>query len=154
MLANKLDIYKGKGNKYVDDNIKEIQELYKNEEYRKESRNQGGIKEDEVILIKPYEVSISLSATITKSSFIDDEVENLIKYMKFVQSSMQTRVFKLLPHYQSLQSREEQDPDFWKEVALTLVDSKHNIEMLRNRYPINMYQGELLYELYFIAINN
>jgi len=28
MLANKLDQYKGKGNKYIDDNIQEIQELY------------------------------------------------------------------------------------------------------------------------------
>ena len=28
MLANELDAYKGRGNKYVEDNIKEIQELY------------------------------------------------------------------------------------------------------------------------------
>ena len=81
MLADKLDIYKERGNKYVEDNIKEIQELYKVEENK---RNQEVIEEDEVILIKPYEVSLSLSATITKSSFIDDEVENLMKYMKFV----------------------------------------------------------------------
>ena len=32
MLADKLDTYKGKGNKYVKDNIKEIQELYKSKE--------------------------------------------------------------------------------------------------------------------------
>jgi len=29
MLADEMDCYKGKGNKYVDNNIKEIQELYK-----------------------------------------------------------------------------------------------------------------------------
>jgi len=67
---------------------------------------------------------------------------------------MQTRLFKLLPHYQSLQSREEQDPEFWKEVALAFVNNKHNTETLRNGYPINMYQGGLPHEPYFIAINN
>ena len=81
MLANKLDVYKGKGNKYVEDNIKEIQELYKIEE---DKRNQGVIEKDKVILIKPYKVSSLSSVTTTKSSFIDDKVENLIKYMKFV----------------------------------------------------------------------
>jgi len=81
MLADKLDAYSGRGNQYVDDNIKEIQELYKNIEQKKESR-EGRVEDEEVILIKPYDVS-SLSST-TKSSFIDDEVNNLLKYMKFI----------------------------------------------------------------------
>jgi len=34
MLANELDAYKGKDNKYVEDNIKEIQELYRDEEIK------------------------------------------------------------------------------------------------------------------------
>ena len=36
ILANELDQYKGKGNKYVDDNIWEIQELYIEEEKKEE----------------------------------------------------------------------------------------------------------------------
>ena len=36
MLADKLDQYKGKGNKYMEDNIQEIQELYMNEKTKKE----------------------------------------------------------------------------------------------------------------------
>jgi len=68
----------------VDDNIQEIQELYKNEEQKRES-NKGGVVEDkEVILIKPYKISESTSSTTKKSSFIDNEVDNLIKYMKFI----------------------------------------------------------------------
>ena len=35
MLADKLDHYKGKGNNYMNGNIKEIQELYMNEETKK-----------------------------------------------------------------------------------------------------------------------
>jgi len=81
--------------------------LYKDKEDKKEER----VEDKEVILIKPYKVDKLTSAT-TKSSFIDDEVDNLIKYIKFIHFSTQTRMFQLLPHYQSLKSRGEQDPKF------------------------------------------
>ena len=80
MLADELDAYKGKENAYVNSNIQEIQELYKDKEVKKE---EGRVEDEEVILIKPYEVSKSTSST-TQSSFITDEVDNLIKYMKFI----------------------------------------------------------------------
>ena len=84
MLADELDIYKGKGNTYVDENIWKIQDLYKEEEVKKEEER---IENKEVILIKPYETSktISLSA---QTSFITDKVENLMKYMKFIWAPM------------------------------------------------------------------
>ena len=83
-----------------------------------------------------------------------DEVENLIMYMKFVQSSTQTRLFKPPPHYQSLKSRGEQDPVFWKEVAMTFMEQKYNTETARNGYQILIFQGGPLHKLYFIAIDN
>ena len=104
-----MDAYKGKGNVYVEDNIKEIQELFKEEESKKEG---GHIEEEEVILVKPYEVSKSSSLMTSTMSFITDEVENLLKYMKFVQSPTQTQLFQPLPHYQSLKSRGEENPEF------------------------------------------
>jgi len=90
MLANELDAYKGKGNIYAENNIREIQELFKEEESKKEG---GHIEEEEVILVKPYEVSKSSSSTTSTMSFIIDEVKNLFKYMKFVRSPMQTQLF-------------------------------------------------------------
>ncbi len=87
MLADKLDFYKEKGNDYVDSNIKEIQELYIEEE-RKEDKET--IKDKEVILVQPYEVSTTSSST---TSFIIDEVENLAKYMKLMKTLSQTRIF-------------------------------------------------------------
>jgi len=82
MLADKLDAYKEKENVYVDDNIREIQELFKKEEIRKEN---GRIEDEEVILVKPYEISQSKSSTLlSTTSFITDEVKNLLKYMKFI----------------------------------------------------------------------
>jgi len=53
-----------------------------------------------------------------------------------------------------LKSRDEQDTEFWKKVAMVLVDNKYNTETLRNSYPIVMFQGGSLHELYFIAIDN
>ena len=134
MLANELDHYKEKGNRYMDVNIKEIQELFIEEGNREEK---GKVEDEEVILIKPYEVSMITSSLQT--SFITDKVENLFKYMKFVRSLTQTRLFKPLPHYQSLKSREEQDPLFWKEVTTAFVNWKHNTDTARNGYQIQMF---------------
>ena len=94
MLADKLDRYKGRGNDYVDMNIKEIQELYMTEE-RKEDK--GMIENKEVILVQPYEVSATTSSSMT--SFITDEIDNLAKYMKFVKTPTQTRIFRPPPYY-------------------------------------------------------
>ena len=80
MLADELDQYKGKGNSYVEENIQEIQELYIKEENREEK---GVVEDKEVILVKPYEVSTTISSS-SSTSFITDKVENLFKYMKFV----------------------------------------------------------------------
>ena len=74
--------------------------------------------------------------------------------MKFVQAPTQTRMFWPLPHYQSLKSRGEQDPEFWKEVTMAFIDQKHNTKMSRNGYPIIMFQGGPPYEPYFISIDN
>jgi len=106
-----------------------------------------------VILIKPYEVSTTTSSS-SKTSFITDKVKNLLKYIKFVQSLTQTRLFKPPPHYEFLKSRGKQDPMFWKEVATAFIDQKHNIETVRNRYQIPMFQGGPSHKPYFISIDN
>ena len=82
MLADELDQYKGKGNEYVDDNIWEIQELYIEEEKKEEK---GGVESEEVILVRPYEVSSTTSSS-SRTSFITDKVENLLKYIKFIKT--------------------------------------------------------------------
>ena len=83
-----------------------------------------------------------------------DEVKNLFKHMKFIWTPSQTRLFKPPPHYQSLKSRGEQDPAFWKEVAMAFLEKKYNIDTARNGYQIHMFQGSLPHKPYFIAINN
>ena len=78
-LADELDRYKGKDNSYVEMNIREIQELYMDEETKREGER---VEDEEVILIKPYKVSTATSSSST--SFIMDEVKHLFKHMKFV----------------------------------------------------------------------
>ena len=118
MLADELDRYKGKGNKYVDNNIWEIQELYIEEEKKEEKEI---VEDEEIILVKLYKVS-SMTLLSSTTSFIMDEIENLLKYMKFVQTLSQMQIFRPPPHYQALKSRGKQDPTFWKEVAMALLD--------------------------------
>jgi len=133
----------------VEENIQEIQELY----VKEENRVEGGVVEDkEVILVKPYEVSMTTS--LSSTSFITDEVKNLLKHMKFVRTLSQMRIFKPPPHYQSLKSRGEQDPAFWKEVVMAFVERKHNTDTARNGFQIHMFQGGSPHEPYFIAIDN
>jgi len=81
MLADKLDQYKEKDNKYMEENIQEIQELYKDEEKQKEEEK---IEDEEVILIKPYEVTTATSSLMSQMSFITKEVDNLSKYIKLI----------------------------------------------------------------------
>ena len=108
MLADELDHYKEKGNDYVDSNIKEIQELYMNKETKEE---RGVVENEEVILVRPYEVSSKTTSSST-TSFITDKVENLAKYMKFIKTPSQTRIFQPPPYYQALKSRGKQDSEF------------------------------------------
>jgi len=134
----------------VEDNIREIQELYIEEGNKGEK---GVIEDEEVILVKPYKASTTTTSS-SRTSFIMDEVENLLKYMKFVQTPSQMRIFKPPPHYQSLKSRGEQDPIFWNEVAKVFLEKKHNMDTARNGYQIYIFQGGPLHEPYFIAIDN
>ena len=149
MLADELDQYKGKGNRYVEENIREIQDVYIEEKNREEK---GVVGEEEVILVKPYEVSTTTS--LSSTSFITDEVKNLFKHMKFVRTPSQTRLFKPPPHYQSLKSQGEQNLVFWKEVAIAFVERKYNMNTVRNGFQIHIFQGGPLHKPYFIAINN
>ena len=103
MLADKLDRYKGRSNTYVDENIWEIQELYINKEQIQKDKER--VEDEEVILIKLYKIS---KLTSTKSlSFVNEEVDNLLKYMKFIKSPTQTRIFQPPPYDQALRSRGE-----------------------------------------------
>ena len=98
-LADELDDYKNKGNKYVDENIKEIQELYRDENLK---RKQGTLQDEEVVLFKPYETTKSTTSKTTEMSFIQEEIKNLEQHVKFIQAPTKTKIFQPPLHYTSL----------------------------------------------------
>ena len=114
--------------------------------------DKGTIENKKVILVQPYEISTTTSSSST--SFIMNKVEHLFKHMKFVRTPSQTRLFKPPLHYQSLRSRGENDPTFWKEVATAFLKKKYNMDMARNGHQIHMFQGGPLHKPYFIAMDN
>jgi len=132
--------------------------LYKNEEQRRESNKKGIVEDKKVILIKPYKVLTTTSKTTssetTELSFIQDEIKNLEKHMKFVYSPTQTRLFKPPPHYTLIHSRGEQDLGCWKEIVTAFMQEKHNTKTTRNSYPIILYQRGPPYKPYFVTIDN
>ena len=73
-LANKLDSYENKGNKYMNENIKEIQELYRDEDLKSK---QETIQDEEVVLFKPYKTTKSMTSKTIEMSFIQEEIRNL-----------------------------------------------------------------------------
>ena len=136
----------------MDKNIREIQELYieKEKKLRKKEKEKG-VQDEEIFLYKPYEIS-TWPKTL-ESTFMQDKINNLEKHMKFIYSPVKTRVFNLPLHYKSIWSKGEQDKLFWNKVVVAFLEQKHNIDISRNRFPISIYQEELSYKPYFIALS-
>ena len=82
--------------------------MYRDKEIKKEFKGKG-IQDEEVLLFKPYKKSTKSN---TKSSFIQNEVNNLEKHMKFIQSLMRTRIFRLPSHYKSVWAKDKQASQF------------------------------------------
>jgi len=80
-LANELDDYKDKGNKYVNENIKEIQELYRDKDLK---IKQGTIQDEEVVLFKPYETTKSIISKTMETNLIQEKIKNLEQHIKFI----------------------------------------------------------------------
>jgi len=103
LLVDKLDNYKGKGNKYAEGQIKEIQDVYKQDDQELKKPiviNKKQAQEKEIFLYKLYNIALSRPKT-PEPIFIQDEINNLEKYMKYMQSSVKMMLFYLPPHYKS-----------------------------------------------------
>lgn len=99
---DKLDSCKGKENEYAEKYIKEIQDIYKQDNLKikkpmVDDKEKQEIQE-EVFLYKLYDDNLP-RLKIPEPTFIQDEIGNLKKYIKYMQSSIKTIPFYLLPHY-------------------------------------------------------
>ena len=116
LLANKLDRCKGKGNAYAEEHIKEIQNIYKQENQKveqlmivnKEKQWENQVQDKEVLLYKPYDISSKSSKPNTlELMFIQDKIENLDKYMKYMQLPIKIMPFYPPPYYRSIQPQKK-----------------------------------------------
>ena len=113
LLADKLDSYRGKGNMHADEHIKEIQDTYKQEDQEMKklvvnNKEKQQVQDKEVFLYRLYNISPSRP----KLTFIQDKVNNLDKYIKYMQSLVTTTLFYPLPYYKSIQPQGEQDEQY------------------------------------------
>jgi len=72
----------------VEEHIKEIQDVYKQKDIimkEQDVKKKQQIQDEEVLLYKPYEVDLSRPKT-PELTFIQDKIENLKKFMKFMQA--------------------------------------------------------------------
>ena len=82
---------------------------------------------------------MSTQSSLSHPIFIQDKLDNLEKYIKFIHSSAKTQPFNPLPHYKSIHLKGKQDNQFWKELAVSLVEQRHNMKTSQNGFPISMY---------------
>ena len=65
------------------------------------TNNQGKVQEEEVFLYKLYKIDTSKPKTL-QPVFIQEEINNLKKYMKFIQAPVKMIPLYPPPHYKSL----------------------------------------------------
>ena len=86
----------------------------------KEKQPENQIQSEEVFLYKPYNM-LSYKSKIPELMFIQDKINNLDKYMKYMQSPVKIVPFYLPLHYKSIQSQGEQDKQYWNEIAIEFL---------------------------------
>jgi len=74
-----------------------------------------------------------------ESTFVQDKVNHLEKYIIFLQAPVKTTLFYLLPHYKYLQPNKEQDKQYWKEVTVKFLKQKYNTDIIQCGFLIEIY---------------
>ena len=145
---------KEKENNYAKEYIKKIQNVYKQEDIvikMPQIINKGKQRvEEEVFLYKPYNVSKSRPKT-SELQFIQDEINNLEKYIKYIQSPIKMMPFYPPSYYKFLWLQEEQDKQYWNKIAVEFLKKKYNVDITRKELPIKIYSGGPPHKLYFIT---
>ena len=84
--------------------------------------------------------------------FIQEEVDNLKKALKTLQVPVKTIPFYPLSQYKTLQKHGEQDKQYWKEITIEFIKQKHNANISRQGFLIEMFIEGLSHELFFIIL--
>jgi len=69
-----------------------------------------------------------MESSSTQPTFIQDKLNNLEKHMKFIHSQAKTKTSTPPPYYKLIQPKEEQYDQFWKGLAITFIEQRHNMK--------------------------
>ena len=115
-----------------------------------------GKQKEDVIQDKeifPYKLYATLSKpTISELVFMQEEINNLEKVLKTLQSPTKTIPFLLLSYYKTIQQNREKNIQYWKEIIAEFIKQKHNLYTSQQEFPIKIYSEELPHELFFIVL--
>jgi len=76
----------------------------------KEKQKKGVVQDEEVFLYKPYAISLQPSRpTISEPILLKEEIDNLEKALKTLQSSTKTIQFFSSAHYKTIQQDREKN---------------------------------------------
>ena len=106
------------------------------------------VQNKKVLLYKPYQVN-SLRYKMPELIFIQEEIDNLEKYMKYMQVPVMTTLFYPLLYYKLLQPQGEYDKQYQKEISIVFPKKKHNTDTTRKGFPIEIYTEEPPYKPYY-----
>ena len=156
-----MDHCRGKRDEQVKEHIKIIQEVYQESYYNtsqsmiinKKKQKEGVVQNKEIFLDKLYVIWAKSSKLKTPELiFIQEEVHNLEKMLKILQSPVKTIPFLSLSYYKAIWQNGEKDIQYWKEFIAEFIKQKHNSDTSQWEFPIKMYLGRSLYEPFFTTL--
>ena len=107
-----------------------------------------------MFLSKLYTISSEPSRLlIPEPILLKEEINNLEKIFKILQSPMKTIPFLLSVYYKSIWLDRENNIQYWNEITAEFIKQKHNSNTSHWRFLIKMYSEGLLHEPFFIILN-
>ena len=129
------------------------QKIYQPMDINKEKQKEDIVQDEEVFLYKLYNISSKESQPkIPELIFIQEKINNLEKTLKILQSPVKTILFHSPPHYKTLQQNSEQNEQYWKEITIEFIKQKHNTNMSRRGFLIEMFIGGPPHKPFFITL--
>ena len=119
----------------------------------KKKQKEEVIQDKEIFLDKLYVILPKSSRPKTSEPIlIQEEVDNLEKILKILQSLVKTIPFLLPPYYKAIWQNRKKDIQYWKEVITEFIKQKHNSDISWWEFPIKMYLEGPPHEPFFITL--
>ena len=96
----------------------------------KEKQKEGTIQDEEVLLYKLYNISLSNSSETSSldTQMIQNKINNLEKALKILQLSVKTIPFTPPSHYKTIQVNGEKKRTYWNNIVYQFLQQKHNAD--------------------------